>query len=240
MKVFTENNGTTNIIFLHGWGADQTSFYFLKDSITNCKLHFVCLDGFGLQPPPTDPTIQGYCNRLHSYITAKRLNNIILVGHSFGGRIAIEYAAKYKLLGLVLVDSAGITPKFSLVKAYRILQYKRLKKLVNAGKKHKNCLNKFGSTDYKNANSQMQQVLKHCVNYNQKTLLKSIKVFTLIIWGDHDVDTPIYMAKTLHKGIKSSKLILMPNCGHFSFLDNQYLFYKHLANYIKQQGEHYE
>lgn len=241
MEFVVENSGKINIIFLHGWGADYLSFYFLKNKFLNYKLHFANLDGFGKTNAPQDPTINGYAQRLHKYINSNNLSNIILVGHSFGGRVAIEYSSKYQILGLVLVDSAGIKPKFSLKKQFKIVQYKITKVLAKRGLLNHQSLKNFGSADYKNSSPQMQRVLKSCVNYNQKPLLKNINAKTLIIWGQKDLDTPIYMANTLHKHIKNSKLIVLKNCGHFSFLDNQYLFYLELKNFIDNlKGELYE
>lgn len=241
MEFVVENSGRINIIFLHGWGADYSSFYFFKDLLNDYKLHFASLDGFGGVSAPTDPTIAGYASRLQNYIKNNNLKNIILVGHSFGGRVALEYASKNQLLGLVLVDSAGIRPRFSLKKHYKKIKYKIAKWLVRHNLASEQSLSKFGSSDYKQASEQMKLVLKSCVNYNQKPLLRHINVPTLIVWGQNDKDTPIYMANTLHNHIKNSKLVVLKNCGHFSFLDNQYLFYISLKNFIdKQKGELYE
>ena len=235
MEFIVCNNGETNIIFLHGWGADYKSFYFLKDVLQNQKLHFASLDGFGGTKPPTDPTIKGYANRLHSYITKNNLKNVILVGHSFGGRIAIEYASTHSILKLVLVDSAGLKPRVSIKKLYKTCKYKLYKWLVKNKILNAKHLNNFGSADYRSANIQMKEVLKSCLKYNQKNQLKKIKSKTLIIWGDKDTDTPLYMANTLHRGIKNSKLVVLKNCRHFCFLDNQYLFFKHLKQFIDLQ-----
>ena len=130
MEFIVCNNGTKNIIFLHGWGQDHKSFYFLKDFLSNYKLHFATLDGFGKTQPPSDTTIVGYATRLHNYITSNHLKNIIIVGHSFGGRVAMQYASKHNILGLVLVDSAGLKPRFNIKKQYKICKYKLYKWLV--------------------------------------------------------------------------------------------------------------
>ena len=242
MDFVVQNNGKINIIFLHGWGADYKSFYFLKDVLKNHTLHFANLDGFGNCPEPTDITIQGYAKRLENYISTNNFKNVIVVGHSFGGRVAIEYASKNHLLGLVLVDSAGIKPKYSIIRHCKLLRYKLVKGLANIGLVASEKLKNYGSTDYKQASPQMKLVLKCCVRYNQKHLLKYIQTKTLIIWGTADADTPLYMAKILHKKIKDSKLELFYNCGHFSFIDNQYKFYTSLQNFIQNitKGECYE
>lgn len=237
MEFVVEGSGSINLIFLHGWGADFKSFYYLKDILKNCTLHFATLDGFGSTCEPYDVTICGYSQRLHNYILSNNLKNIVLVGHSFGGRVAIEYAYKYNLVGLVLVDSAGIMPKFSIKKWIKICNYKRLKRKVGKHILPSSVLDKYGSQDYKNASHQMKKVLNCCVRYNQKPLLKSINCPTLIVWGEKDNETPIYMAKTLHKGIKNSKLVVMQSCGHFSFLDNPYYFYKLLNQFLLGKGD---
>ena len=232
MNFVVENNGKINVIFLHGWGADYSSFYFLKDIIKNSTLHFANLDGFGGAPAPDDPSINGYAQRLQQYIAHNKLQNVVLVGHSFGGRVAIEYASKYFVLGLVLVDSAGVKPKFSIKKQLNIAKYKFVKCLVKHKFMHKDRLLKFGSVDYKNADTKLKKVLVSCTNYNQQPILNKISAPTLIVWGKYDKDTPLYMAKILDKHIKKSKLIVLENSGHFSFLDRPNMFCSLLQNFI--------
>ena len=242
MNFVVENSGKTNVIFLHGWGADYSSFYFIKDYVLNSTLHFANLDGFGGEPSPQDPSILGYAQRLNKYITNNNLKNVVLVGHSFGGRVAIEYASKHSVLGLVLVDSAGIKPRYSLKRHFKVVKYKLLKQLakINIIKKEK--LLKFGSLDYKNADDKLKKVLVSCTNYNQRPIVKYIVAPTLIVWGQNDKDTPLYMAKILDKQIKKSKLIVIEKCGHFSFLERPHMFCNLLQDFINslQKGEWYD
>lgn len=220
MKFTVYNSGEDHLIFLHGWGANSSSFDWLKNYITNKTLHIADLDGFGGEPAPDDPSVQGYAKRLAEYITTNELTNVILVGHSFGGRVAIEYAGHNNIKGLVLVDSAGLKPKFSFKKAYKISKYKFVKKLAAWGLVNKSKLKKYGSPDYAACDEKLKRVLVCAVNYNQSKLIKNIKCQTLIVWGEKDKDTPIYMAKRFNKGIKSSGLVVLPGAGHFSFLNN--------------------
>ena len=232
MKFFVVGHGRINIIFLHGWGAGKNSFLWMKDYFKNASLHFASLDGFDKTKPPKDTTIEGYYRRLEQYITAQKLKNIVLVGHSFGGRIAIEYCSKNNISGLILVDSAGIKPKFSFKKSWAVLKYKLTKALVKHGLANQSVLNKFGSHDYKSASPEMRKVFLSAVNYNQIKLLSMISAPTLIVWGKNDKETPMYMAKKLHKRIENSELVVL-NGGHFIFLDGPYKFYKTIEYFIK-------
>ena len=232
MEFDVVGDGKINVIFLHGWGAGKNSFLWLKDYLTNAKLHFASLDGFDGTPPPKDVTIADYAKRLRQYIDGNHLQSVFLVGHSFGGRIAIEYCAYYHVDGLILVDSAGIKPKFSFKKSWAVLKYKMTKRLIKIGLIKKQALGKFGSSDYKNASDEMKKVFLSAVNYDQTKLLSKIRVSTLIVWGNEDKETPMYMAKKLNKKIKNSELVVLDG-GHFSFLNEPYRFYKVIDYFIK-------
>ena len=217
---------------MHGWGADSSSFDWIKNHITGKTLHIANLDGFGGEPAPDDPTVQGYAKRLGEYIGKNKLTNVVLVGHSFGGRVAIEYASANKIDGLVLVDSAGLKPKFSLNRSCKIARYKIAKTLAKWRLVSKDKLSKYGSADYSACDQKLKKVLVCAVNYNQSKLLKDIKCPTLIVWGDQDKDTPLYMAKRLNKGIKNSGLVVLPGAGHFSFLSNPAGFAKIIDYFV--------
>jgi pimeloyl-ACP methyl ester carboxylesterase len=224
-------NGTKNIIFLHGWGADHNSFLWLKGMLKD-NLYFADLDGFGGTCPPQDVTISGYAKRLENYIAKNNLSDVILVGHSFGGRVAIEYAASHNLAGLVLVDSAGLKPRFNLKRSYKIAKYKLAKTLVKLKILPQNRLKKYGSQDYQNASPQMKKVMLQAVNHDQTKLLSQISCPTLIVWGSGDDQTPPYMAKILHKKIAGSGLVMLSG-GHFCFLENQIQFAKIIDYFAK-------
>lgn len=240
MKFYSVGSGQINVIFLHGWGAGKDSFVWMKDYLEDMRLHFASLDGFDGTPPPKDATIAGYTAQLKQYIYDKKLKNIVLVGHSFGGRIAIEYCSKNDILRLILVDSAGIKPKFSFKKAVAVLKYKMTKKLVKMKLAKSSMLTKFGSSDYKSASAEMKKVFLSAISYDQTKLLAKINTPTLIVWGKHDAETPMYMAKKLNKKIKNSELVTLDG-GHFSFLDEPYKFYRIVSYFIKTKvGEKYE
>ena len=68
-------------------------------------------------------------------------------------------------------------------------------------------------------------MINRIVTLDLTSKLKEIKNSTLLIWGENDTDTPLYMAKIMEKEIKDSGLVVIKNAGHFSYLDNtnQYL-----------------
>lgn len=220
------------LVFLHGFGGNLKNF----ENLVNKFYSFgystlnINLTDYGFKNLDKNFTIYSYANIIFKLIESLKIKNAILIGHSFGGRICIILSSIYKNMGisfkkLVLVDSAGIKPKFSLIKSYKIFKYKFCKFLVNKKLLNKNVLSNFGSTDYKGLNVNLKQVFINVVNEDLTYLLCKIKAKTLIIFGKHDKDTPLYMAKILNKKIKNSSLKIL-NAGHYSYLDcyNQFLY----------------
>ena len=97
------------------------------------------------------------------------MKNVILVCHSFGGRVGIKLAVKYGYLinKLILIDSAGIKPRRGLKYYFSIYKHKLLNLLKI---KHV-----AGSEDYKKLNETMRGTFKNVINEDLCPILKKIK-----------------------------------------------------------------
>lgn len=225
------------LVCLHGWGADLNSFLFLKDYFDDYTKLFVDFAGFGKTPePPCAYNVLDYVKDLEGLLDNFEIEKLALVGHSFGGRVAVKFAAttsKYKNLKLCLVDAAGIKPRLSLAKKWKIFRYKCLKRKVQKTSKYSEKLRKFGSNDYKMLSPIMKQTFVNVVNDDLSSLAKTIKFDTIIVWGKQDKETKLYMAKKYHRLIKNSKLYILQNAGHFSFLDEKQEFLIILDSFLK-------
>ena len=62
--------------------------------------------------------------------------------------------------------------------------------------------------------------------------LKGIKNSTLVIVGDKDRETPLYMAKKINRGITGSKLCVIKNAGHFAFIDKPQQFNGEVTEFL--------
>ena len=91
---------------------------------------------------------------------------------------------------------------------------------------------KFGSDDYQNTSGIMRKIFVRVVNENLKPLLNDIQAPTLLVWGDKDEATPLYMAKIMEKEIKDSGLVVFEGAGHYSYLDEYHRFKKVLESFF--------
>jgi len=230
---------TETILFLHGFGGSVISLKGLQDKLS-AEFNTLNLDllGFGESDKvPASFTIYDYAKLVYDFLVALQIEKVNIVSHSFGGRIAIILAANYPELvsRLVLIDSAGVKPKFNFFTFFKIRYYKFLKQLVKCEIIKKDYLKKFGSTDYKNLNDNEKQVFKRVIKEDLTPLLKHIKVPTLILWGSRDKSTPLYMAKKLKKHIKNSGMIVFSGAGHYSYIDEFFKTQLILKSFLKSE-----
>ena len=207
------------IVLLHGWGQNTEMMDMLgRPFKSEFRIINIDLPGFGKSPePPKAWRVQDYAELVNSLLKSLNVQKPILIGHSFGGRVAICYAAKYETDKIVLLSSPfrPSKKKASLkVKIYKFIKkLKALKPLANY------LQNKWGSEDYKNATGTMRGTLVNVVNEDLTSFAKDIKVPVLLIYGKEDEDVPLSEAKALENLIEDCGLIEYDNAHHYAYLE---------------------
>lgn len=234
-----------SLLILPGWGDTRKTFTSLIEYLSNFfTVYIVDYPGFGNSPfPNRNLTIFDYSDCIYQFITEKQLDNPILIGHSFGGRIITVLAGyyQYHFSNIILMDSAGIKPKKTFRKKLRNFQYQFLKKFISIMPKkyHKRLKQKlfdhYASRDYKDLNQNMRETFKNIVNYDLKDYLKYIQSQVLLIWGNQDNATPIHDAKIMNQEIKKSELVVIDRCGHFPYLENPALIRAIIYEQLKEE-----
>lgn len=238
MKFLKFGSSDKFVVFLHGWGADKNSFLWVKDYFPNFSLIFLDFPGFGESELPPEPyNVDAYVRELSNLLDGFCIKSLTLVGHSFGGRVAIKFAAaqqqKFNDFKLVLVDAAGIKPRHGIRYYLKVHEYKKCKKRAETSEKYAKKLKKFGSLDFRAASGVMRKTLVNVVNEPLEKYARQVTCQTAIIWGRNDRDTPPFMAKKLSRLIKNSKLFWLDGAGHFSFLDKPNDFLIILDTFLK-------
>ena len=235
------------LIFLHGWGGSSSSLKKPTENLINDFLVFAPdLPGFGKTSPPDHPwKVADYANYILKFAQSKNLKKFFLVGHSFGGRIAIKIAALYpqKVEKLVLCNSSGTGRGnllkriifFFLAKTGNLLFY--LWPLCLGRPLAKSFLYKLAKEkDYLKTKGIMRQTFKNIIVEDQTHEIQKIKVPTLILWAQKDKQTPPRLGYEIHSLIKNSKLIIIPHATHgLPFLDPQ-TFARHVLAFFKKDS----
>jgi len=231
-----EGDNSPPLIFLHGWRSEGRVWTQIINTIPNKTIYTLDLPGFGASQNFKDgATLDDYANLVNEFIKSENIHEAILIGHSFGGRIAIKLASKNAswIKKIVLIDSAGLQEKNLKKFIYKIIA-KIVKPFfyIPGLNSLRNKIYKKIGPDYI-ATPAMQKTFLNIINENLDPLLKNINQETLIIWGKNDDITPISMAKTLKQNIKNAKLIVIASAGHFVFIDQPEEFSQELLNFIK-------
>ncbi len=206
-----------DVVLLHGWGQNIQMMDPLGKLLKNCRITILDLPGFGSSMEPSFAyNISDYASLLHEFLKELKIDNPILIGHSFGGRIAIYYASIYPVSKLVLFGSPFIKGENDSLKLKVFKSLKKIKFLNNFAEVMKNHL---GSEDYKNASGVMRQILVNTVNTDLSSNASKITCPTLLIWGNNDEAVPVSEAKKLESLIDDSALIVL-NGTHYCYLEN--------------------
>lgn len=242
INYITEGKGQP-VLVLHGWGANIETIMPIVNILKNTmKVYAIDLPGFGKSDIPIDPIGSfDYAEIVKGFIDKMEIGSISLVGHSYGGKLSIILSANHPemIIKQVLIDSSGLIPKRSLeyhlrVKSFKILKliYKALFFWKDEKEKMGKLYKRFGSDDYQNTSGIMRKVFVRVVNEDLKPLLQDIKAPTLLVWGDKDDATPLYMGEIMEKEIEGSGLVVLKGAGHYSYLDEYYTFKKVLEAFF--------
>lgn len=211
-----------DILILHGWGSSAKNWGRVKELLEKRgdRVFVPDLPGFGESPAPEKPwAIDDYVDWVKQHIDQNLTGQLYLIGHSFGGATAIKYAIKYPqgVQKLILVAASyrrrktvrrltlSITAKcfkvFSFLPFYNLFRRAFYKFIV-------------GKSDYPHAAGVMKETYLKIIQEDLTGIVSSVKIPTLIIWGEKDSATPIENALLLNKSIKNSEVAIIENGDH--------------------------
>ncbi len=236
-----KGNSDNKILLLHGWGCNKEIFNNLINNLSQyMEVYAIDFPGFGKSDEPKEAWgVDEYTDLVVKFINAMNINEISLLGHSFGGRVIIKLANRenlnFKIKKIVLVDAAGIkhTPRVTRKQKFYKKVFPIIKKI--SPKLLNYIKTKVGSADYRNATPMMRDILVKTVNEDLKDLIPNIKQPTLLIWGTEDTATPYEDAIFMNQNIKDSGIVKIDGAGHFSFLEQPYLVNKVLDSFLNEQ-----
>ena len=213
-KIYYEVQGQGDAtVFLCGWGYGSDA---IKPLARNVKGKKVLIDFpmFGKSDAlMEDWALLDYVNLVYAILRKENIMRAKIVGHSFGGKVAILLSAKYNITeSLVLLCSAGIKPRFSPRKTFAVWRYK-------LAKAHGKDVSGFGSADYLALPQNAKKTFVEIVNTHIEDACKYVRCPTLIIAGKNDDATPLYMQKKMRRLIKHATLKIFDG-GHFVWLDD--------------------
>lgn len=213
--------GRQTIVLLHGWGGSAKNLLGLQELLTQkgYKVYTVDLPGFGESQPPEGVWGVGeYSDFVVGFIESVGIKKCFLFGHSFGGSLVIKIASHNRegLKGVILCNASGIRPRSRKLKfltkvakvtkpVFRLPGMKRVRKFIY--------IYLLKSRDYLSDGIKKDSYLK-IIRQDITPLFGEIKTPVLIIWGEKDKETPLWMGKLMNEKIQNSELKIIEGEAH--------------------------
>lgn len=227
---YLETDGQSNIplLLLHGWGSSLESWKRVAETFERAgkKVIIPDLPGFGkTQEPPRPWSVSDYIRFLENFLEKLHVSKFALAGHSFGGQVAIAFAAQHQtdpnLRTLFLLAAARVMRRKKLrIKIFRIVtKFGNLAFTVPILAPLRSFVQKVwykftGERDYYVATPRMRKTMKRVLNEEVGARLTAISIPTLILWGKNDEVTPLEDAYIIQKNIRGSSMHIFENINH--------------------------
>ena len=236
-----------NVVLLHGWGSSMAVFSQTAELLAeNHTVYALDMPGCGLTEEPSVPLdAAGYVDFVLEFVRKMGIKKASFIGHSNGGRVIIKMASSdvlpIEIDKLVLIDSAGIKRKKNVWQKIKVMYFKLGKAILSTAAVKKlfpsaldSLKNKHGSKDYRNASPMMKECMVRLINEDLTDSLKNIKYPTLLIWGDRDTATPLSDGQKMEKLIPDAGLVVLKNTGHFSFLEQSFVYLNVISSFMNR------
>jgi pimeloyl-ACP methyl ester carboxylesterase len=215
-------------VFLHGWGATRDSLRGIAALFEPThRIHLIDLPGFGEAPlPPAGWSTIEYADLVQHYIAETLRGTVVLVGHSFGGRISLRLGARRMepLRAIVIMGAPGLPALPFSPPAFRRMAIRTLRRALRAVAPvtgpgplawHTRT---FGSTDYLAAGA-LRDVFVRIVNEDLTDCARAASCPVLLLWGAEDREAPPALAYRFRELMgERASLEILPHKDHFLYM----------------------
>ncbi|NBQ68158.1 MAG: alpha/beta hydrolase [Nitrosomonadaceae bacterium] len=264
LELASRSTGTGEpVLLIHGFGASSYSWrHVIEPLAQKNRVITIDLKGFGDSPKPRDDAYSVYeqARLVRNFILENNLKNLHIIGHSYGGGVALAVSIYLSASNpglqksLVLIDSVAYPqelPGFVKILATPVLgplityavpntfQVKNLLKIVylNDDLIPQEAIDHYaadlGKPDAKYAllTSVRQMLPTDLQQFSEN--YASLTIPTLIVWSREDEIVPLAVGKRLHENIPDSKLVIMSGVGHAVQEEKPSLLLPHLRSFLE-------
>ena len=237
---YTDDGNGPIVLMLHGWADTLHTFDPILRYITKYRIIRVDLPGFGGSERPKEPWgVEEYARFVAAFCKKIDRQPDVLIGHSFGGRVAIKGVGTGLLSPqkLILIGSAGVVhpPTFRRMLLRVVAKLARGLTLVPPFSLYRQTLRKrlydsIGS-DYFTAGS-MSGVYIKVIAEDLLQYARNINISTLLVWGKQDSAVPLADGQKIHQAIRGSQLKVIDGASHFVHQEKPELVAKFIQDFV--------
>ena len=253
------------LLLLHGLGCDHATWEPVIDGLAR-RYTVVAPDllGHGASDKPrADYSVGGFANGMRDLLTVLGIDKATVVGHSFGGGVAMQFGYQFpeRTERLVLVGSGGLGPEVSpAIRAITTTGFHQFMGLLTlpgirqVGTGSLRALSRTGVKQFRDfdevasiydsfrdpaARAAVRHVVRAVVDWQGQIVTMSDRAYLTdampmcVIWGDQDRVIPVSHAERAADLAPNARVEILPNAGHFPHKDHPERFVKILHDFIR-------
>jgi pimeloyl-ACP methyl ester carboxylesterase len=264
-RAFVKLGSGPVVLLLHGLGCDHRTWLPVIDALSR---HYTVIApdllGHGVSDKPrADYSVGGFANGMRDLLTVLGIDKATVVGHSFGGGVAMQFAYQFpeRTERLVLVGSGGLGPEVSAaIRAitttgfYQVMGLLTLPGVRHLGTAGLRALSRTGVKEFRDfdevaeiyesfqdpaARAAIRHVVRAVVDWQGQIVTMADRAYLteampmLVMWGDEDRVIPTSHAVRAAALAPRARIEILPNSGHFPHKDHPDLFVKVLHDFVR-------
>ncbi|GAA1933383.1 alpha/beta fold hydrolase [Nocardioides hwasunensis] len=253
------------VLLLHGLGCDHTTWapVIARLARTHTVLAPDLLGHGESDKPRADYSVGGYANGMRDLMTVLGIDTATVVGHSFGGGVAMQFAYQFpeRTERLVLVGSGGLGPEVTpairaittpgfhqvmgalAVPGVRHATTAALKLLSRSGVRHLRDLDEvaaiYDSLQDARTRAAIRHVVRAVVDWKGQIITMADRAYLTeampmcVVWGADDQVIPVAHASNAGTLAPSARVEIIPDAGHFPHKDHPERFVRIVRDFIR-------
>jgi pimeloyl-ACP methyl ester carboxylesterase len=235
---YTQAGQGPDVIGLVGWAQPLMMFEATQAHLASRhRVTLLDFPGFGQSEAlKTVWDMERYGELLDALVRALQLETPIIIAHSFGARVAAVYASSHPVRKLVLTGAAGLRPKVRWSQRLKRLPYRSVRTVLRMFKLtrlEEALKRRSGSADYRALSGVMRESFVKIVTQDLKAYYQRIDAPTLLIWGERDEATPLWMGQALEILMKDAGLVVFEGADHYAYHHQIHRFHRILDAFLE-------
>ena len=240
---YIENGEGRPIIVLHGLMGGLSNFKGVYDYFPSEKYKVIIPELPVDSTPILKTNVATFSNFVFEFIQYKNLKDVVLLGNSLGGHVALLFARDYPELvsGLIITGSSGLYEKSMIGDGYpKRGNYEYIKTKTEEVFYDPKIATKeivddvFASVNDREKLIKTLSLAKSAIRHNMANDLPKMNTNTLIIWGKQDSVTPPNVAEDFNKLLPNSDLSWIDKCGHAPMMEHPNDFNKIMEDWLSK------
>ena len=241
---YIESGEGTPIVLLHGLMGGLSNFQSVSDFFSKEGYQVVIPELPLYTLPLLKTNVKSFAEYLKEFIDYKGYQDVVLIGNSLGGHVALYHTKLYaeKVRALVITGSSGLYESAMGSGYTKRSDYEVIKKKTQEVFYDPNIATKAIVDDvYETVNDRKKliktvAIAKSAIRHNMSKDLPNIKTPTCIIWGKNDTVTPPEVGKEFNELMPDSELFWIDQCGHAAMMEHPEEFNRITFEWFKKRN----